>query len=166
MGIGAFFWKKKCSIVWKRRMMVVHMSGFSIYAKDYFWQKGCLSEMIQYRKQLLSCSQSSSSSLITEIENIFSSHIVIHFEPNPGMCWDYSFKVLSFTNICFTLQSKMCINHRSGGGRWQNRDLQVSSINISTLPSPGNTGPRHTWTSGNYNVEKKWIWQTWLLGNW
>ena len=121
--------------------------------------------MIQYRKQLLSCSQSSSSSsLITEIENIFSSHsIVIHFELKPGMCSDYSSKLLSFPNICFTLQSKMCINHRSGGGRWQNLDLQGIKYQYLHTAFPWEHG---TTTYLNiWGLEKKLIWQTWLLGN-
>lgn len=66
--------------------------------------------MIQYRKQLLSCSQSSSSALITEIENIFSSHIVIHFEINPGMCSHYSVHII---HLKFSVSQTFALHYKA-----------------------------------------------------
>ena len=111
--------------------------------------------MIQYRKQLLSCSQSSSSALITEIENIFSSHIVIHFEINPGMCSHYSVHII---HLKFSVSQTFALHYKArcvsiiglAEGRYQRGAApapdsdKVSSINkyLHCLPL-GNPGPDH-----------------------
>ena len=95
--------------------------------------------MIQYRKQLLSCSQSSSSSLITEIENIFSSHIVIHFEINPGMCSHYSVHIIHLkfsVSQTFALHYKASCEYQSYVGRDK---TSIRCQYLLSSPRPGNT---------------------------
>lgn len=115
-----------------------------------FWQKGCLSELIQYRKQLLSCSQSSSSSLITEIENIFCSHIVIRFDITLQPR-----NVFTFIHLNFSVSQTFALHYKARcvsiiglveGEIAEEQRLARYQVSISPLPSPGNTGPRHTWT--------------------